>query len=526
MKKRVRLNIAILLAICTLMFISVETAFAQKIAGSYTAPDGMQIISYSPSWSDVEKLKNLYNELLLNGHGEEIKLLSRIAIYPEENPDNGDFVGTWHGETDTVNGKVYLKSGCTIELFNGETNTTIESFALSLAHEYGHHFTYYYYLKNENKLWEDWRSSKFAEARGLKDHPLISDQSAQHMWLVQEIAAEDYVQLFGSPNVKQSNYYNDIAENLEKNAYVLDYYFDESSYYKTYNVQPQENFILPLAGNNKDIYDYWVEASNVVNTNNVPKLKFPLEFVDLKISEVNQTKGLKPLQYIFTWSYDNTSSKYEYTLVKFEIEQDSVVNVFPVKTTRAKEKQRAVYGSAANSKWYYWQPVPEGIGYFVVYAKASDNRISSSKLLAVDFSNIYHPDTILIGDDDMLKGNLIVPRVKIDGEQMEFSVQPIVKNGRTLVPMRAIFNKLGATVNWEEATQTVTAHTYYADVTLQIGSTTAQVNGKTVTLDVAPQIVDGSTLVPLRFISESLGATVRWNPNLMIANIENNKKVQ
>nr|WP_269438207.1 copper amine oxidase N-terminal domain-containing protein [Phosphitispora fastidiosa] len=108
---------------------------------------------------------------------------------------------------------------------------------------------------------------------------------------------------------------------------------------------------------------------------------------------------------------------------------------------------------------------------------------------------------------------------------MEFSVQPIVKDGRTLVPMRAIFNKLGATVNWEEATQTVTAHTYYADVTLQIGSKTAQVNGRDVTLDIAPQIVDGSTLVPLRFISESLGATVRWNPNLMLAIIEN-KKVQ
>ena len=72
------------------MFVFVETALVQKIAGSYTAPDGLQIISYSLSWSDVEKLNNLYNELLLNGHGEEIKLLSRIAIYPKENPDNGD----------------------------------------------------------------------------------------------------------------------------------------------------------------------------------------------------------------------------------------------------------------------------------------------------------------------------------------------------------------------------------------------------------------------------------------------------
>ena len=59
------------------------------------------------------------------------------------------------------------------------------------------------------------------------------------------------------------------------------------------------------------------------------------------------------MKYIFTWSYDNTSSKYEYTLVKYEIEQGSVVNLFPVKTTKAKEEQRAVYASAANSKWYY-----------------------------------------------------------------------------------------------------------------------------------------------------------------------------
>jgi putative sterol carrier protein len=101
------------------------------------------------------------------------------------------------------------------------------------------------------------------------------------------------------------------------------------------------------------------------------------------------------------------------------------------------------------------------------------------------------------------------PSVVLDGTPMNFEVPPVVEDGRTLVPMRAIFEAQGATVEWEEATQTVTAQKGDVTVKLTIGGK-AFVNDEEVALEVAAKLVDGRTLVPLRFVSESLGAKVDW----------------
>ncbi len=102
-------------------------------------------------------------------------------------------------------------------------------------------------------------------------------------------------------------------------------------------------------------------------------------------------------------------------------------------------------------------------------------------------------------------------RVFVDGDQVVFDQPPVVVGGRVLVPLRGIFEKMGATVVWVASTRTVRAQRGTTSVELQIGSRNALVNGQTVTLDVPAQIVGGRTLVPLRFISESLGATVDYN---------------
>ncbi|WP_088104344.1 stalk domain-containing protein [Halalkalibacter urbisdiaboli] len=95
------------------------------------------------------------------------------------------------------------------------------------------------------------------------------------------------------------------------------------------------------------------------------------------------------------------------------------------------------------------------------------------------------------------------PTVEINGGE--------ITNGRTLVPLRTIFEELGATVKWEHTNKTVTATKGSTTVFLKIGSTTTKVNGSTVTIDVPAKITNGRTLVPLRFVSESLGATVTWD---------------
>ncbi len=100
--------------------------------------------------------------------------------------------------------------------------------------------------------------------------------------------------------------------------------------------------------------------------------------------------------------------------------------------------------------------------------------------------------------------------VTVDGLKVIFDVEPQLINDRTMVPMRAIFEKLGATVTWEEATSTVTAVKDKTTIKITIGSSIAYKNKQSVTLDSPAVIVNDRTLVPIRFVSESLGCTVDW----------------
>jgi len=110
-------------------------------------------------------------------------------------------------------------------------------------------------------------------------------------------------------------------------------------------------------------------------------------------------------------------------------------------------------------------------------------------------------------------------QVTVNGDPVNFqAAQPQMINGRVMVPLRGVFEQMGANVDWNPSTQTVTANGHGQHVQLQIGSLDATVNDHVVSMDVAPQIMTGSTMVPLRFLSESLGAVVDWQPeNSLVA---------
>ncbi|MDK2815234.1 MAG: hypothetical protein PWP18_1147 [Thermoanaerobacter sp.] len=108
--------------------------------------------------------------------------------------------------------------------------------------------------------------------------------------------------------------------------------------------------------------------------------------------------------------------------------------------------------------------------------------------------------------------------IAINGQNVVFEQKPVIKNGTTLVPMRAFFETLGAKVNWEEKTKTVTAFRGETTVQFIIGHKIAKVNGKSYELVVAPQIINGYTYVPLRFVGEVLGYEVIYeNGHIIIA---------
>lgn len=103
------------------------------------------------------------------------------------------------------------------------------------------------------------------------------------------------------------------------------------------------------------------------------------------------------------------------------------------------------------------------------------------------------------------------PKVIVDGTTLNFDVSPRIEQGTTLVPLRGIFEALGAIVTWDGASQTVRAIKGNTQIQLQIGSTTGYRNGRAVKLAVPPKVLNGSTLVPLRFVSEALGSDVNWD---------------
>ncbi len=108
------------------------------------------------------------------------------------------------------------------------------------------------------------------------------------------------------------------------------------------------------------------------------------------------------------------------------------------------------------------------------------------------------------------------PNIVVSNKQLPVSA--VSKEGRVLVPLRAIFEALDATVDWDGSTNTITGNQNGKIIILKINNKIASVAGKSVTLDVPATIIKGSTLVPVRFIGESLGAKVEWENNTVWIN--------
>lgn len=101
--------------------------------------------------------------------------------------------------------------------------------------------------------------------------------------------------------------------------------------------------------------------------------------------------------------------------------------------------------------------------------------------------------------------------VTLNGNKISFDVPPQIVSDRTMVPMRAIFEAFGYDVSWQQSTQKITAKGSSGTITMQINNYYINKNSDSVYTDVAPLIIDGRTLVPLRAISELLDCSVDWN---------------
>ncbi|NMC26967.1 MAG: SH3 domain-containing protein [Syntrophomonadaceae bacterium] len=107
-----------------------------------------------------------------------------------------------------------------------------------------------------------------------------------------------------------------------------------------------------------------------------------------------------------------------------------------------------------------------------------------------------------------------VPQVILNGKPVSFTVSPRMVNNRLLVPLRSVFEAIGSTIKWDQATQTASIARHNLAIMLPINSTTATVNGKAWKLDVPAQVAQQQILVPLRFVAESLGGCVGWDSDI------------
>jgi hypothetical protein len=99
----------------------------------------------------------------------------------------------------------------------------------------------------------------------------------------------------------------------------------------------------------------------------------------------------------------------------------------------------------------------------------------------------------------------------INGEPRALDAPPIIVSGRTLVPLRAVTEALGASVEWNASARAVTLHWRGHTIVMVIGASTALVDGTSMKLDIPARLLNGRTMVPVRFVTENLGCSVTWD---------------
>ena len=139
----------------------------------------------------------------------------------------------------------------------------------------------------------------------------------------------------------------------------------------------------------------------------------------------------------------------------------------------------------------------------IVYVRTADGSVYESGMLT---SNLQLTDKEIEFESASQSIGIVV-----DGEKLAFDTEPYIKSDRTLVPMRAIFEALGAEVSWDNETRTAIGVKGGVEVKITIGENVLYKNGEAIELDYAAEITNDRTMVPVRAISEAFGCTVTWN---------------
>lgn len=351
----------------------------------YDTKQGIVLKSDSKQWKE-DKLKLLYEELISNTHGEEIKSLREVIVHAKKDKDAAgthqlyektyefdfDFPAIPNLSEIEINGAFG-----SINLYDGDNDKTIQSQAYVLSHEYGHHYTYHYMFVNDDVSID----GDYAKARKLNDNknvivPSMSESwdsyLDQHHWYLQEIAADDYVQLMGSKTAKNVIDYADSKESL---------YGHDWQYYSI-NGTPQENFLIPLAYEVDGLYEYYHSFVNKDAKKPVREVKDINISIKPRSVRYHLSTGYRTFNYYeVTWNKPYVENGIAYTLVVYNSNEEYDYPM-PLKTVYKNENAKAIIGTYAQQKGNYitWSSddTANGTKYFVVTVTFKDGTIIKS----------------------------------------------------------------------------------------------------------------------------------------------------
>lgn len=135
--------------------------------------------------------------------------------------------------------------------------------------------------------------------------------------------------------------------------------------------------------------------------------------------------------------------------------------------------------------------------------------------------NVFAEPILLSYDGKVVEYKGDILSLRINGEAVNSNVKPVVLNDRTLVPARAVFEKMGANVDWIGDQQKVLVSLNNFKVELKLDDKTALVNGNQVSMDVPAKLINDSTMIPARFVAEQLNMKVGWREQEKIVSIDN-----
>ncbi|WEK53547.1 MAG: hypothetical protein P0Y55_13275 [Candidatus Cohnella colombiensis] len=264
----------------------VQAASVKPVA-TYTSPQKIKFVSYSKAWT-VAKLKQLSAELLKNVHGEELAYLSEVELSAVNKEGEDGVAHMNYSWTKGDMSDLVMDKGTKIVLYNANSNTTIESVAATLSHEYGHHFTHYWLMKKEHKLPSN-PKSKWVALRGIKGYPVVFTEDAEepgysHFWDAAEIMADDYMVMFGSPTGKQA-----MANSMLK---------EEIGFF-----QGVENEQIPSVMALPKVRSYWLQLSGIKDPQ-------PLSFKEPKLTAITAVTTIDgDIVHKFTYEAGSTNAE-------------------------------------------------------------------------------------------------------------------------------------------------------------------------------------------------------------------------